>query len=55
MTQNDDPLSKLAARFKEAIRQSLPKPWVKERYAPPEETTSELRELLERLDQQNKP
>ncbi len=52
---NHDPLSKLAARFKEAIRQSITKPWVKGHYAPPEETMSELRELLERLDQQNKP
>ena len=46
-------LTKLAHRFMEAIRQSIAKAWVKERYAPPAETPPELNALVARLDEQS--
>jgi hypothetical protein len=54
MTQDDKAveLSKLAVRFKEAIRQSAAKSWVKERYAPPVDTSSELNALVARMNEQ---
>jgi CheY-like chemotaxis protein len=53
MTQDDKAVrqNKLAARFKEAIRQSIAEAWVKERYAPPVETP-ELDALVARMDEQ---
>jgi hypothetical protein len=46
-------LTELAVKFKEAIKQSIAKSWVKERYSPPVgETPPKLRDLLKRLDEQ---
>jgi hypothetical protein len=54
MTQNDGSLevSKRALEIKEAIRQSVAKRWVKERYSPPSgEPPSQLRDLVSRLEE----
>jgi hypothetical protein len=46
-------LPRRSLEIQEAIRQSIAKPWVKERYAPPVgDAPSELGELLKRLDAQ---
>jgi hypothetical protein len=45
--------SKPAVRFKEAIRQSIAKSWVKERYAPLVETSPELNALVARMIEQD--
>jgi hypothetical protein len=42
--------SERAANLKEAIRQSVSKAWVRQRYAAPVEISPELRLLLERMD-----
>jgi hypothetical protein len=62
MTQRDngvgdrtssDVVSERATNLKEAIRQSVSKAWVKQRYAPLAETSPELDALLKRMDGQN--
>ena len=56
MTQDEKSveISKLAVRFKEAIRQSIAKSWVKERYAPPvEHGEPKLNALVARLNEQD--
>jgi hypothetical protein len=57
MTQRDNGVgdrtsseSERDTNLKEAIRQSVSKAWVKQRYAPPAEISTELRLLLERMD-----
>jgi hypothetical protein len=55
MTQDDKSveLSQRAIRFKEAIRQSIAKAWVKERYASTVETPPELNALVARISGQD--